>query len=134
LLSLSQPVFPTGYLQRALPSKVYLAIGFFPTETLHYTKNAFHRCHGLVLLETYTTQSLEEFQANKLPDFLDIVDNVTGDPTHSMYNLSLKEEWLNNKKFCFKLAGNAISDNKNLVFFLCVLWKSWEGLYRSQGS
>ena len=57
-----------------------------------------------MLLETYTTQSLEEFQA-KLPDFLDIVSNVTGDPTHSMYNLSLKEEWLNNKKFCFKLAG-----------------------------
>lgn len=68
-----------------------------------------------MLLETYTTQTLEEFKS-KLPEFLDIAmtNDVTGDPTHSMYNLSLKEdwkveegkEWLNNKKFCFKLAGN----------------------------
>lgn len=65
----------------------------------------FLRCEGLMLLETYTTQSLEEFQS-KLPDFLEIARDVTGDPKHSMYNLSLKEEWLNNKKFCFKLAGN----------------------------
>jgi hypothetical protein len=56
---------------------------------------------------------LEEFQANKLPDFLDIVNNVTGDPTHSMYNLSLKEEWLNNKKFCFKLAGTPVSNSND---------------------
>nr|CAH0100669.1 unnamed protein product [Daphnia galeata] len=75
-----------------------------------YKEPCHPRCHGLVLLETYTTQSLEEFQANKLPDFLDIVNNVTGDPTHSMYNLSLKEEWLNNKKFCFKLAADDEDD------------------------
>ncbi len=57
-----------------------------------------------MLLETYTTQSLEELQS-KLPDFLNIVRNVTGDPAHSMYNLSLKDEWLNNKKFCYRLTG-----------------------------
>ena len=28
---------------------------------------------------------------------------VTGDPAFSMYNLSLKEEWLNNSKFCHGL-------------------------------
>ena len=43
-----------------------------------------------MLLETYTTQSLEEFKA-KLPGFLEIVRDVTGDPKHSMYNLSLRE-------------------------------------------
>lgn len=75
---------------------------------LYFKKLVDHfRCHGLVLLETYTTQTLEEFQA-KLPEFLDIVNNVTGEPTHSMYNLSLKEEWLNNKKFCVKLAGRKL--------------------------
>ena len=62
------------------------------------------RCQGLMFLETYTTQSLEELQS-KLPDFLNIVSDVTGDPTHSMYNLSLKDEWLNNKKFCYRLTG-----------------------------
>ena len=70
------------------------------------------RCNGLILLETYTTQALEEFMA-KLPDFLDIVENVTGQPNHSMYNLSLSEEWHGNKNYCFKLAGN---DSKNVFF------------------
>lgn len=65
----------------------------------------------MVLLETYTTLPLEQFQA-KLPKFLDIVQNVTGDPHHSMFNLSLKEEWLNNKKFCVKLAGNDSSPHR----------------------
>jgi len=73
-----------------------------------YQEPCHPRCQGLMFLETYTTQSLEELQT-KLPDFLDIVSNVTGDPSHSMYNLSLKEEWLNNKKFCYKLAGKFLS-------------------------
>jgi len=74
-----------------------------------YQEPCHPRCQGLMFLETYTTQSLEELQT-KLPDFLDIVSNVTGDPSHSMYNLSLKEEWLNNKKFCYKLAADDDDD------------------------
>jgi len=61
-----------------------------------YLKPCHPRCNDLILLETYTTQSPEELQM-KLPDFLDIVRDVTGEPAHSMYNLSLKEEWLDNK-------------------------------------
>jgi len=74
-----------------------------------YQEPCHPRCQGLIFLETYTTQSLEELQT-KLPDFLDIVSNVTGDPAHSMYNLSLKEEWLNSKKFCYKLAADDEDD------------------------
>jgi hypothetical protein len=29
---------------------------------------------------------------------------ATGDPAFSMFNLSLKEEWVNNEKFCHKLS------------------------------
>ncbi len=43
-----------------------------------------------MLLETFTTLSSEELQANRLPDFLDITQEVTGDPAFSMYNLALK--------------------------------------------
>lgn len=50
------------------------------------------RCDGLILLETYTTHSGEEV-SGKLPPFLDIKRNVTGDPAYSMYNLSLKSDW-----------------------------------------
>lgn len=74
-----------------------------------YTEPCHPRCQGLMLLETYTTQSLEELQS-KLPDFLNIVRNVTGDPAHSMYNLSLKDEWLNNKKFCYRLTAEDDDD------------------------
>lgn len=70
-----------------------------------YKEPCHPRCQGLIFLETYTTQNLEALQ-KKLPDFLDIVSDVTGDPTHSMYNLSLKEEWLNNKKFCHRLTAD----------------------------
>ena len=28
---------------------------------------------------------------------------ATGDPAFSMFNLSLKEDWVNNKKFCHRL-------------------------------
>jgi len=43
------------------------------------------RCKGLVMLETYTSLKGSDF---KLPDFLDIVREVTDDPAYSMYNLS----------------------------------------------
>jgi hypothetical protein len=42
---------------------------------------------------------------------------VTGDPAFSMFNLSLREEWLNNKKFCHRL-----SDDEVRVFLSFLLW------------
>ena len=42
---------------------------------------------GLMLLETYTCLSPDQLQ---LPDFLNIKENVTGNPKYSMFNLSLK--------------------------------------------
>jgi hypothetical protein len=56
-----------------------------------------------MLLETYTTLSSEELK-QRMPDFLNIGSEVTGDPAFSMFNLSLKEEWVNNKKFCHRLS------------------------------
>lgn len=50
-----------------------------------------HRCDGLILLETFTTLSAEELMP-RLPHFLHVVRNVTGDPEYSMYNLSKKED------------------------------------------
>ena len=70
-----------------------------------YQEPCHPRCRGLIFLETYTTQSLEELRS-KLPDFIDIVADTTGDPPYSIYNLSLKEEWLNSKKFCHKLSDD----------------------------
>lgn len=49
------------------------------------------RCDGLILLETFTTLSAEELMP-RLPPFLNVVRNVTGDPEYSMYNLSKKED------------------------------------------
>ena len=58
-----------------------------------------------MLLETYTTLSSDELK-QRLPDFLNIGAEVTGDPAFSMFNLSLKEEWVNNKKFCHRLSDD----------------------------
>ena len=58
-----------------------------------------------MLLETYTTLGLDELK-KRLPDFLNIGSEVTGDPAFSMFNLSLKEEWVNNKKFCHRLSDD----------------------------
>merc|ERR1712183_529567 len=74
-----------------------------------YKEPCHPRCKGLMLLETYTTLSKEEFK-DRLPKFLTIDLEVTGDPAFSMYNLSLKEEWTNNKKFCHKLADDEHQD------------------------
>ena len=70
-----------------------------------YKEPCHPRCQGLIFLETYTTQNLQVLH-KKLPDFLDIASDVTADPTYSMYNLSLKDEWLNNKKFCHQLTDD----------------------------
>ena len=44
--------------------------------------------HGLMLLETYTETEPDKL---KLPDFLDVKQNVTGQKQFSMYTLSLLE-------------------------------------------
>ena len=55
------------------------------------TVNDLCRCDGLILLETFTTLSAEELLP-RLPPFLNILRDVTGDPEYSMYNLSKKED------------------------------------------
>merc|ERR1711874_909704 len=70
-----------------------------------YKEPCHPRCRGLMLLETYTTLSKEEFK-DRLPKFLNVDHEVTGDPAFSMFNLSLREEWINNKKFCQRLSDD----------------------------
>ena len=55
------------------------------THTHSHTHTHTHRCRNLVLIETYTTKDNKKLE---LPDFLDIVKEVTGDPAYSMYHLS----------------------------------------------
>jgi hypothetical protein len=59
----------------------------------------------LILLETYTSSEDSNVQKS-LPQFLTIVEEVTGNPLYSMFNLSLREEWTTTKKFCHALQGN----------------------------
>lgn len=62
-----------------------------------------------MLLETYS--SLEgDALLNCLPNFLNIVKEVTGDPSFSMFNLSLKEDWSKTKKFCHSLHGKDLKN------------------------
>jgi len=77
-----------------------------------YKEPCHPRCRGLMLLETYTTLSKEEFK-DRLPKFLNVDQEVTGDPAFSMFNLSLREEWINNKKFCHKLSDDEEEDDKD---------------------
>jgi len=49
------------------------------------------KCRGLILLETYTVDNSPDF-VNKLPSFLNVLREVTGDQQYSMYNLALKDE------------------------------------------
>jgi len=74
-----------------------------------YKEPCHQRCSGLMLLETYTTLSPEDF-ATRLPSFLNIEHQVTGDPAFSMFNLSLRDEWMNNKKFCHRLSDDEDED------------------------
>ena len=59
------------------------------------------RCHGLMMLETFSTLPIDELKC-KIPDFLDVTQEVTGDPAFSMFNLALKSEWTV-KDFCRRL-------------------------------
>ena len=72
-----------------------------------YKEPSHKRCEGLVLLETYTTKGTEEM-LSRLPPFLKVGKLVTGDYAFSMFNLSLREEWLSSSDFyqnSFLLAG-----------------------------
>lgn len=63
------------------------------------------RCVGLVLLETYSALEDQEL-LDRLPKFLDIESEVTGNAAYSMFNLSLVEDWDKTKHFCHYLKGN----------------------------
>uniref|UniRef100_A0A2M4A876 NadR/Ttd14 AAA domain-containing protein n=1 Tax=Anopheles triannulatus TaxID=58253 RepID=A0A2M4A876_9DIPT len=67
-----------------------------------YIEPSHPRCKGLILLETYTSLTGDKLK-NILPKFLNIVKEVTGQPDYSMFNLSLREDWNNTKKFCYSL-------------------------------
>ncbi|PNF36857.1 TRPL translocation defect protein 14 [Cryptotermes secundus] len=69
-----------------------------------YREPCHPRCKGLILLETYTSSEDSSVQKS-LPQFLTIVEEVTGNPLYSMFNLSLREEWTTTKKFCHALQG-----------------------------
>lgn len=51
-----------------------------------------------MLLETYTALD-EASLRDRLPKFLNIEKEVTGNPDYSMFNLSLREDWKTSKKF-----------------------------------
>ena len=54
-----------------------------------------------MMLETFSTLPIDELKC-KVPDFLDVTQEVTGDPAFSMFNLALKSEWTA-KDFCRRL-------------------------------
>ncbi|KAK9731567.1 AAA domain [Popillia japonica] len=64
-----------------------------------YEEPSHPRCKGMILLETYTTLEVTNL-GKRLPQFINIEKEVTGDPNYSMYNLSLREDWKTSKKFC----------------------------------
>lgn len=69
-----------------------------------YKEPGHPRCKGLILLETYSAMDEKTLQ-NRLPKFLTIEKEVTGNPDYSMFNLSLREDWKNSKKFCKQFQG-----------------------------
>jgi len=68
-----------------------------------YRQPCHPRCQGLMLLESYTTLKGDALREN-MPSFLNLGPDVTGDSAFSMFNLSLKEEWVNSSRFCHKLS------------------------------
>ncbi|KAF2882974.1 hypothetical protein ILUMI_23202 [Ignelater luminosus] len=69
-----------------------------------YQSPSHPRCKGLMLLETYSALN-ESSLRERLPSFLNIEKEVTGSPNYSMFNLSLREDWKNSKKFCRSIIG-----------------------------
>lgn len=79
---------------------------YFQLDT--YREPGHPRCRGLILLETYSTLEEDELR-RRLPAFLDIVQEVTGNPAFSMFNLSLKEDWQSSSKFCHDLSTRKVN-------------------------
>jgi len=61
-----------------------------------YKEPCHPRCKGLLILETYTTNTSHSMET---PDFLDNVKEVTGDPLFSMFHLSRKD-WIHFNSRC----------------------------------
>jgi len=97
-----------------------------------YKEPCHPRCKGLMLLETYTTLSSMAELRERLPTFLDVDEEVTGDPAFSMFNLSLKEEWINNKKFCQKLSDD--EDEKEDQHAIKEAHKRLQAVHRKKSS
>lgn len=53
-----------------------------------YEEPCHPRCHGLIILETYTTLLGQDLE---LPGFLEVIKEITTDENYSMYNLSKKD-------------------------------------------
>ncbi|KAK7580122.1 hypothetical protein V9T40_000751 [Parthenolecanium corni] len=77
-----------------------------------YREPCHPRCKGLILLETYTALTDENI-SGKLPPFLNIDCEVTGNPDYSMFNLSLVEDWNNSDKYCNAFKGSGIEATLN---------------------
>ncbi|KAL0276626.1 UNVERIFIED_CONTAM: hypothetical protein PYX00_004160 [Menopon gallinae] len=73
-----------------------------------YKEPGHPRCKGLIFLETYSALDDAEL-AKRLPSFLNIVKEVTGNPAYSMFNLSLKEDWKSSSRFCYELADKKVN-------------------------
>lgn len=97
---------PTLLLNALTLSIFFASISRFYTHwDIHpLTLHRMCRCKGLMLLETYTALPSDKLQ-NILPQILTIEKEVTGNPDHSMFNLSLREEWNSTNKFCHNLNG-----------------------------
>ena len=78
-----------------------------------YKDHGHPRCQGLMLLESYTTLTGDKLLKN-MPTFLNLGPEVTGDSAFSMFNLSLKEDWVSGTGFCHKLADIPLEENKDL--------------------
>ncbi len=57
------------------------------------------------MLETYTAIENNDDMQDKLPPFLNIEYEVTGNPDYSMFNLSLVEDWHTSDKYCNAFKG-----------------------------
>ncbi|RWS26070.1 uncharacterized protein B4U80_07936 [Leptotrombidium deliense] len=77
-----------------------------------YKSPCHSRCNGLILLEMYTTRASADL-IKLIPPFLKIVKEVTGDPSYSMYNLSLKAEWSSQNFQSFAKTNDAKHNNVN---------------------
>ncbi|XKL67704.1 hypothetical protein PGB90_003195 [Kerria lacca] len=77
-----------------------------------YREPCHPRCKGIIIIETYTALEDNEIQA-KLPPFLNINFEVTGNPDYSMFNLSLVEDWHTSDKYCNAFKGSGIETTLN---------------------